>query len=547
MKELIFGILGGLGLFIFGMKYLSEGLQNIASSKIRKIMTKLTNNPFKGATLGAVVTSIVQSSSVTTVILIGLINAGIVNFVQGASVVLGANIGTTITAQMIAFKISKYAFPALGIGMVLMFTAKKEKLKFWGQIIFSLGIIFLGLQTMSAVVKPLKDVPAIVEFFLIFSKNPIMGILAGTFLTVLVQSSSASIGMLIALSTAGLIDFNAALYILLGDNIGTTITAWLASIGGTVSAKRLAGFHTLFNIIGTVYFSLLIYTGLYGRFIDFITPGAVAIDTIARHIANAHTSFNILNTLVFVPLIPFFVRLIEKIIPETTKSVYLSDNVKFLQENLIETPDLAIESARKEIHQMAKSSAQILGIAMEGFFNRDPKTIKKVHKFEENIDKFQYDITLYLSKISNERLSNKISSKLPSLIHTINDIERISDHAVGISNITERALKNNVKFSDTAITDLKSVSDILNQMAASSKKAIEFYDQKRIDQIMILEEKLNMLYADFIDKQTDRVMEGKCTTRASLLFIDLMHNMERIGDHLMNIAKAASYHFAYKE
>ena len=291
MKNIIFGLIGGLGLFIFGMKYLSDGLQKVAGIKLRRILRSLTQNKLRGIMLGAVVTSIIQSSSVTTVMLIGLINAGIISLMQAASVIIGANIGTTITAQIIAFKVSQYALPAIAIGVIVMLVSPKKKVQFWGQVLFSFGIIFLGLSTMAGVMEPLKSMPVITNFFVELGKTPILAIILGTIFTVAVQSSSASIGMVLALASAGLVDFKTAVYLVLGDNIGTTITAWLASIGGTISAKRMACFHSAVKIFGVLYCAVLVQTNIFTNFVDFITPGAITTETISRHIANAHTVF----------------------------------------------------------------------------------------------------------------------------------------------------------------------------------------------------------------------------------------------------------------
>jgi phosphate:Na+ symporter len=548
LQNIIFGTVGGLGLFIFGMKYLSEGLQKVASNKLKNIMSKVTNSRLSGILLGTFVTSIIQSSSVTTVILIGFINSGILTFIQSASVVLGANIGTTITAQIIAFNVSAYSLPMIGAGMLIMFVSKKEKIKFIGQILFSLGLIFFGLKIMSDVVKPLKDIPSITNFFLVLSEHPILGILAGLSFTVIIQSSSASIGMLIALATAGLIDFNACLYVLLGDNIGTTITAWLASIGGKSASKRLATFHSFFNIVGSIYFTFLISSGFYARFIDFVTPGNFETENIARYIANAHTFFNVINTIVFFPFVGMIAKLIEKFIPEKEVD-YLSNSIKYLQDNLLETPELAFDSSKKEISEMAKMSSNVLDITFEGFLTKDNAKILKVYELENEIDKLQHDITLYLSKIVNERMSYEIANSLPVLIHSINDIERISDHAVNISEITEKMINSDIIFSEEAITDLKIVFKIIKDMAEKVNSVFYSYSLDgtdsfdSINDILILEKELNKLHKEFFEKQTQRIVDLRCSPQSSLLFIDIMNNLEKVGDHLKNIAQAASRSF----
>ncbi|MFC1566358.1 Na/Pi cotransporter family protein [bacterium] len=543
MEKIIFGLVGGLGLFIFGMKYLSEGLQKIASLKIRRMLRALTDNKLKGIGLGAFVTSVVQSSSVTTVILIGLVNAGIISLMQSATVVIGANIGTTITAQIIAFKVSKYALPMIAIGVFMVIAVRKKRAQFWGQVLLSLGIIFLGLKTMSGVMAPLKDIPSVVDFFVALSKNPILGIMVGAGITVLVQSSSAAIGMLLALASVGLIDFRAALYVLLGDNIGTTITAWLASIGGSTSAKRLACFHSFFNIIGAIYFSILIYFGIYERFIDFITPGAITLDTVARNIANAHTFFNIINALVFLPFIGILVVLIKKFVPG--ESTYVNIEMKYLQDNLLDTPSVALDSARKEIAEMGKIARKVFVTSVDGFLTKNKKSVQHVQTQEDAVDNLQRDITFYLSKLSTETLTLELSSQIPVFLHTVNDIERISDHSSNIAELTERIIGDEVEFSQTAQDEINSLYSKIKIMFDNANTVIVDYDDTIVESILKLESEVNDEYKDFLNKHADRLINKKCTAESALVYVNLLNNLEKVGDHLANVAKAALRHFYY--
>lgn len=543
MEKIIFGIIGGLGLFIFGMKYLSDSLQKIASVRVRRWLRTLTNNPIKGLSLGALVTSIIQSSSVTTVILIGLINAGIINLFQAASVIIGANIGTTITAQIIAFKISKYALPAIGIGAIMILTMKKKKLRFWGQLILAFGLIFLGLNTMSSVAQPLKNIPAITNFFVALSQHPLLGICVGMIFTISIQSSSASIGMLVALASAGLIDFRAALYVLLGDNIGTTVTAWLASIGGSISARRMAAFHSIFNIVGAMYFTILISLGIYERIIDFITPGPITPDTISRNIANAHTVFNVVNAIVFIPLIGIFVTFIKKIIPG--EASYVQADLLFLQDNLLDTPAIAIDSTKKEMAEMAKMAQKAIKTAIDGFFNRDKQSIQYVETQEDAIDSIQHDITFYLSKLSPDTLTEDLAAEIPALIHTVNDIERISDHSMNIADLTDTIIGEDLKFTDEALNELQETYKNINEMFENAITAITTNDSMCINSVIDLEQKINESHKNFLNQQSKRFLDKKCTSQETLVLINMINNLEKIGDHLTNIAQAASKEFCY--
>lgn len=543
MKEVVFGLMGGLGLFIFGMKYLSDGLQKVAGTKLRRVLRSLTQNRFRGTALGAAITSIVQSSSVTTVMLVGLVNAGIVSLTQAASVVIGANIGTTITAQIIAFKISQYALPAIGIGVLMILIPKKKETQFWGQVVLAFGLIFLGLSTMSGVMEPLKDVPAVTNFFVELSHNPFLGILLGTVFTVAVQSSSASIGMLLAMASIGLIDFQAALYILLGDNIGTTITAWLASVGGTTSAKRMACFHSVFNIVGVLYFAFLVKIGAYAAFIDFITPGSITTDTIARHIANAHTCFNVFNGMVFLFILTPVVKLVKMIIPG--KDIYVSTDFKYLQDKLLLTPAIAIESAKKELVAMTEMVQQTVKTALDGFFAKDKKSIAYVQTQESAIDHLQHDITFYLAKLATQPLTPELARQLPPLLHSINDLERISDHATNIAELTEKICTDNLSFSNNAQAELRTMYGKLDDMFEAILKTLKDNDMISADRVMRYEGEINKMQKDYIARHTQRLCERKCDPLSALIFVDFVNNVEKMADHITNLAQAARSGFVF--
>jgi len=545
IRGVIFGLFGGLGLFIFGMKYLSEGLQHVAGTKLRRILRSLTQNRFRGVLLGSLVTCIIQSSSVTTVMLVGLINAGIVSLFQAATVVIGANIGTTITAQIIAFKISKYALPALGLGVAMMIIPRKKKVQFWGQVIFAFGLVFLGLSTMSGVMKPLNDIPAVKDFFVSLSGNPFFCILLGVFFTVAVQSSSASIGMVLALANVGLIDFTAALYLVLGDNIGTTITAWLASIGGSVSARRMAAFHSLFNIIGVIYFALLIKSGFYPRFIDWVTPGIITTETIARHIANGHTFFNVFNALLFMGLLAPTVALVQKLIPG--KDIYVSTEFKYLQDKLLLTPEIAIDSAKKELVAMAEMVKKTVLTALNGFFEIDKRSIAHVQTQENAVDHLQHDITFYLARLSAQNLTEELAEQLPPLIHTINDLERISDHAVNISELTDKVYADRLSFSNKAKAQMRTLFAKVEDMFDDTIHSMQCDDPMSSQRVIEYEKEVNRLHAEYLEDHSRRLCKRVCEPMSALIFVDFNNNLEKIADHLTNIAQASSRSYSYSK
>lgn len=545
MQEIIFGLIGGLGLFILGMKSLSEGLQKVAGTKLRRVLRSLTQNRWQGAGLGAFVTMVVQSSSITTVMLVGLINAGIINLIQGSSVIIGANIGTTITAQIIAFKVSHYALPMIGAGMAGMMIFRQKKGKFWAQVILALGLIFMGLDTMSGVMKPMKDVPAILDFFVLLATQPLYCILLGVVSTVLVQSSSASIGMVLALASVGLIDFNTSLYIILGDNIGTTITAWLASIGGSLSSKRLAAFHSLFNIIGTFYFAFLVGSGLYPSFVDWITPGAITTETIGRHIANGHTFFNVFNAILFLLVLTPTVKLVKWILPG--EDVAVPAGLQYLQEELLSTPEIAIESAKKELRVMSDMVRSSVTTAIDGFLNSDTRTVSQVKAMETAIDHLQNDFTFYLAQLSSQELSEDVGTQLPPLLHSINDLERISDHAMNIAELTDRVASERLEFSDTAKEEMKLFYERIVELFDETVRALEFQDAAAIERAFFFEDQINKQQKAYLSEHTARLCRGQCNVMSALVFVDFINNLEKMADHLTNVAQASSSDFHFRE
>ncbi|MFA6009461.1 MAG: Na/Pi cotransporter family protein [Desulfobacteraceae bacterium] len=408
--QLCYALVGGLGMFIYGMKLMSDGLQKSAGNSLKMILEKLTSNRVIGAFVGLVVTAIIQSSSATTVMVVGFVNAGLMNLMQALSVVLGANIGTTITAQIIAFKVSQFALPAIGIGVVMRLFIKGKKTQSMGEILLGFGFLFLGMEIMTKGFAPLNHNAAFKDAFVMFSSNPLLAVAAGAILTMVVQSSSATIGITIALATIGVIDYMAASALVLGENIGTTITANLAAIGTNKAARRAALGHFLFNLIGVSYMVLFL-PGLM-QLVDAFTPGAanmIAADgtrpNLARHIANVHTTFNIINTLIFLPILPYLARLCEKIIkgddtPDSFKLIYL-------KEVLVETPTIAVVQAIKEVKRMSDSALAMLKLSKDAFFERNLDKINKIYELEESVDllqkKFPTSLLNSLKKILRKR------------------------------------------------------------------------------------------------------------------------------------------------
>lgn len=537
-NALIYSLIGGLGLFLFGMKLMSEGLQKSAGNSLRTILEKLTANRYIGALVGIVITVIIQSSSATTVMVVGFVNAGLMSLTQSLSIVLGANIGTTVTAQLIAFKITKLALPAIGIGVFLRMFSKNKNRQYFGEIIIGFGLLFLGLQTMKMGFAPLKHSEMFNQAFLTFSANPLLAAAAGAMLTVIVQSSSATMGITIALATTGLIDFYTASAFVLGENIGTTITANLAAIGASKTAKRTAFGHFLFNVIGVAY--MLVLLRYFTEFVDVITPGSatevLADGTnpgIARHIANVHTLFNIVNTVIFLPLIPFLAKLCEKFIPgEDAKSYKLVH----IDDRLLETPPMAVAQARKEVERMGAISVEMLRMSKEAFLTRDVKLLEKIEEKEETVDLLERDISDFVVKLYPKELGETSSFMVNNIMHVIHDIEKIADYAENISRYTGKMIDKKITFSPEAVAEIEEMFDVAIRFSehvlsefnsGNLPKNIDTADEDIIDE---MRRKLKKAHVKRLNK-------GQCDVKAGLIYVDVINALEKAGDNAFNIAQ----------
>jgi len=527
-QELIFGVLGGLGLFIYGIKLMGEGLQKAAGDKMRKLLKALTSKPLMGVMVGAGVTSLIQSSSATTVMLVGFVNAGLMTLKQAMGVILGADIGTTITAQIIAFKLTDYALPILGIGFLIHFIAKGRFWKFFGLFMFGFGMLFLGLQIMTSVARPMAESETIRHAFLNFSSNPLLGVLTGMVATMIVQSSSVTVGMVLTLASVGLLDLQGAIPLILGDNIGTCVTAMLASIGTTVSARRTAVAHVAFKTAGVIVVILLL--PLFNKLIVLTSTD------IARQCANAHTLFNIMITLTFLPLLGIFAKVVTRVVPG--KEVVVEAGPKHLEPHLLNTPLLALDAATKEIVRMAGMSGEMVDDAMQCFFKKDLACIRAVSAKEDAVDSLQEAVSNYLVELTQRSLSEGESAKIPALLHSVNDIERIGDHAENLIELGERKISDNLPFSEQAMSELKQMHGEIQQMTASAIKALESNDPEEAKAVMQKEERVNKLTEQMRQNHIKRLNEGTCRVLSGIIFLDMLSNFEKIGDHLTNVAQA---------
>ncbi len=551
-QQLIFGLLGGLGMFLFGMKIMSEGLQKIAGDKMRKILAALTNNRFVGALVGIAVTAIIQSSSATTVMVVGFVNAGLLSLVQSIGVVLGANVGTTITAQLIAFKITKFALPAIGLGAGLKLFSTNKKYTYIGEIILGFGLLFFGLLTMKHAFNPLKASEDFRQLFLLVGDYKLLGVLIGAVLTVIVQSSSATIGITLALASSGLISFEASVALILGENIGTTVTANLAAIGTNLAARRTAFSHFLFNTLGVLY--MLILMPVFMKFISSITPGDAdfIIQTqaqassyaaeigdkpyIARHIANTHTLFNIINTLIFLPLIGVLAKISTLVIRGEDDLEVL--RVKFIDDRVLNTPPVAIGQARRETIRMAKITLEMVEETSLFLEDGNFKRIRGLEKKEELVDILQREILGFLVKLSQRPISTETSESIGSLMNMANDLERIGDHCENLWKLGLQKYEGKITFSHMGESEVAGIAETACEFLQFVIYAMENEDKTIGAKAIEYEDTIDELEESLRKNHIDRLHTGECAVRPGLIFIDMLHSFEKIGDHTYNVSEA---------
>jgi len=546
IKDMVFGTVGGLGLFLFGMGLMTDGLKKVAGQKLKSLLEALTRHRIVAVLMGAAVTCLIQSSSATTVMTVGLVNAGLLTLRQALCVVLGANVGTTFTAWLVSvfavFKITSYALPMIGVGFLVSIVGKSIRARSVGQIMVGFGLLFLGIHFMKDAFGPLKDSEGTRQALIWLGHNPILAVLAGTLLTMLLQSSSASIAMIQTLALQGAFgtDWSTVLHVaipfILGDNIGTTITAQIAALRTSRNARRTAMGHTLFNAIGVLYMLPLVQFGWFDNIVEWVSPFKLSQGTIMVHIAVAHSIFNIFNTIVFLPLIRLLEVVVMKILPVKADETIRQPVI--LERHLLHTPVLALEQARREIIRMGKTAEMAVNLAVDGILDDKQKNFMRVRELEDEVDLFQLEITSYLSDLSQETLSGKVSMELPVLLHAVNDLERVGDHAVNIIEIAERKRAQKILFSKAAMQEAGQIRDEVRQMFENVIAALEDGDMERARLALGSERKINDMQLDFRRSHVSRMTDGVCTAVAGLIFIDLVDNVEKIGDHLTNIAQA---------
>jgi phosphate:Na+ symporter len=552
-QSVLFGFIGGLGLFLFGMKIMSEGLQKVAGDRMRKILAALTNNRIMGTLVGLGVTAIIQSSSATTVMVVGFVNAGLMSLVQSIGVVLGANIGTTVTAQLIAFKISHYALPAIGIGAGLKLFSCSRKWVYIGEILLGFGILFFGLSTMKDAFDPIKNSEDFRHIFTLVGDHHLLGVAMGALLTIIVQSSSATIGITLALASSGILTFEASVALILGENIGTTITANLAAIGTNLAARRTALAHFLFNTIGVAY--MLILFPFFMDFVSGITPGdpdfivqtpqqAASLGAslgdkpfIARHIANTHTLFNIVNTLIFLPLVGILAKLTAVLVRGKEEEVEF--HLKYIDNRVLNTPPIALGQARAETKRMAQISLGMLDETLLFLQDQDEKHVASLEKMEDLVDLLQKEITDFLVALSQKSITQETSKNIASMMHMVNDLEKVGDYCENLWELGVRKKSQRVVFSDTAIAEIGELAEITRDFVSFAVSAMGQHDFVTIGQkAQEMEDAIDYMEETLRNNHIARLNTGECSVVAGLIFIDMLHNFEKIGDHTFNVAEA---------
>ncbi|MGL4483712.1 MAG: Na/Pi cotransporter family protein [Anaerovoracaceae bacterium] len=538
----ILTVFGGLAIFIYGMNLMSDGLQKSAGDKMRKILGMLTVNPLVGVLAGALVTAILQSSSATTVMVIGFVSAGLMKLPQAISVILGANIGTTITAQLVAFKVGDLAWAFVIVGFVLFFFFKgKGIIQYAGQAIFGFGLLFTGINTMSSVMKPLAEHAVFADMITNVAHIPVLGVLVGAGMTALIQSSSATIAVLQNLAStpaadgiSSIIGLKGAIPILFGDNIGTTITAILASIGQSINAKRTAVAHVIFNLSGTLLF--IWFVPYIANLIQSISGDGPEYLLIAREIANTHTLFNITTTLIWLPFVWFLAKLVTKIIPDKNVS-RLPDEPKYIDYNIIDQATFAIYLATKELGRNAKYALEMVQKCKPAILSDDEKVVEEIYTIETYVNTLDEATSKYLASIlSSESLTETQSARVSGLLHISSDIEHIGDHCKNLAEFTKEKIKRKLKFSEEANKEVYECLNTATEMVSDSISALENGDGNIANAILSKEEVLNEMEKQLRKKHISRLNKKECTPDLTVIYTDIIHNIEKIGDYCKNIA-----------
>ena len=540
----LFSFIGGLGMFLYGMNIMADGMQKTAGSKMSQFLGMLTNNRLMAVLLGALITAIIQSSGATTVMVVGFVSAGVLNLTQAVGVIMGANIGTTITAWIVsmnqlgdAFAVFQPAFFApllIGIGAIFMLFGKKQRMKTAGEILVGLGLLFIGLDFMSSSISPYTDAPVFSEAFRLLGSNQLLGMIIGALVTALLQSSSASVGILQTLAMNGVVTTNAAIFITLGQNIGSCVTAMISSIGGSRTAKRAAVIHLTFNVMGAVIFGVI-------SFILFsLHPVLAAHNITSVQISIFHTIFNLTNTALLFPFANQLVKLSGVFVPEDKKEPAVTDEesetMKHLDERIFESPAFAVETAAMEVVHMGQITMENVRRAMDAVLTKNANEVEDVYKTEQTINNMEKMLTEYLVKVNNLSLTERQKLVVNDLFYSINDIERVGDHAENLAEQAEYMVQHNISFSETGESDLHVICETAFNSFKHSINARQKGDMDDVRKVSQYEDEVDTLEEELREKHIERLSAGKCDPSAGVVFLDLISNLERISDHAYNLA-----------
>ena len=546
--EMLFRFVGGLGMFLYGMHIMADGLQKSAGGKMKQLLGVLTSHRILGVLVGALVTAVIQSSSATTVMVVGFVNAGIINLTQAVGVIMGANIGTTITAWVVSMsewgemlKPEFFAPLLIGFGAFILLFSKKEKKRQVGEILVGFGVLFIGLSFMSGAITPYRDAPIFATAFRVLGKNPILGILTGAVVTAIIQSSSASVGILQTLALNGVVSWNSAIYITLGQNIGTCVTALLSSAGANRTAKRAAVIHLLFNVLGALIFGVLMFV------VFTMNPVFASGKVTSVGISVFHTIFNITNTLVLFPFAKILVELSGKIIREKEPELSAAELSQDPDMDVFERPHLdrrilgstsfAIQSVAEQVLRMGELAREHMDLAMDSVFEVSEEKIQQAARMERTMDMFEKDLTEYLVYLSHESLTESEIQQVSHILFTVSDFERIGDHCDNIAELAESLVKEERQLSADAIEDLKDILDVVVKAvdtAIESRRKESIIDARRV---YMLEDDVDSMEEELRHSHMERLSKGLCSADTGIVFLDILSNLERISDHAVNIAE----------
>ena len=526
---------GGLGLFLFGMELMSDSIEKVAGARLRRILEIFTTNRFMGMIVGIIFTGIIQSSSACTVMVVSFVNSGLMNLYQAAGVILGANIGTTITSQLVSFNLSKIAPLILLVGVVVMMFTKKEKVRKVAEVVVGFGILFVGLSTMSQAMANMKNEPQVVNL-LMSLKNPFLATLMGFALTAIIQSSSVTVSIVLLLANQDLLPLPITLYIILGCNIGACATAMLASMTGKKDAKRAALIHLLFNIIGTV----IIYIALFvagDQIVELIK--SISADN-GRFVANAHTLIKIAQVIMLFPFTGWLVKMTYLIVPGEDQKVGYRESyqLKYIGDKVVFNPATAVVEVIKELERMASLAEENLNRAMNALITLDEEDIEEVYEVEKNINFLNHAITDYLVKINQNTLPIEDLNSLGALFHVVNDIERIGDHAENVADAARQRKEEGVSISKEAQKELGDMLEMVNKIIRYAVEMFAKSDESHMQEIVTLEDQVDEKERELQKKHVERLTKGECSPEAGMIFSDIVSGLERVADHATNIAFA---------